>query len=467
MATTPKPSPLQRLRAALATVLAGTVVAAALGCGQTGALMGAERNAAAKAAKNANGFLWGVATAGHQWEGGDRHSNWAKWVSGPNVMDPNPAGVMGYTMYEQDMDLARGMGCNSFRLSLEWSRIEPVKGQIDWAEVAHYHRVLDALHARGMTPVVTLMHFAYPAWLDAEGGWENGKAVEAYKRHAAFVAKEFGSKIEWYLTFNEPNMLLLCGYGNGTFPPGKKMALWAAAKVGMNLVKGHKAAYEAVHANDPKAKVSFNMYAAEYKIGKQPGLEAAAEGGAQPGGQDDMFLAGAMGEDEGRGGKKYMDYVSFDYYSRNWMSLPVSVVEHDQWEVYPEGFYKAIKRYHARTGLPVLIAENGMATYDLKPRKDGWTRGAYLAAHVKEMQRAMREGVPVVGYIHWSISDNYEWGTYKPRFGLYSVEAKAGDFRRTPTDGVDAYRRVIASNGWTPEIGARYAPPMATFAAKR
>lgn len=459
---TPKPSLATRFAAAVA---AATLVASAFGCGHPGTPQPAQaRGAATPMAKAGSGFLWGVATAGHQWEGGDTTSNWAAWDATGHTPDTNERAAMGYAMYETDMDLARGMGCNAFRLSLEWSRLEPKKGQIDWNEVAHYHQVLAALHARGMTPVVTLMHFAYPAWLDAEGGWESAKAVEYYQRHVAFVAKEFGPQIDWYLTFNEPNMLLFCGYGNGSFPPGKKLAVFAAAKVAMNLVKAHKAAYEAVHANDAQSKVSFNMYAAVYKIGTQPGLKA--DGAASDPMQDDRFMAGAMGEDEGRSGKKYLDYVSFDYYCRSYVGLPIQVPHHDEWEVYPEGFYQTIKKYYQRTHLPVLIAENGLATYDLKPRKDGWTRGAYLAAHVKAMQQAMSEGVPVLGYIHWSISDNYEWGTYTPRFGLYSVEAKAGNFTRVPTDGVAAYRSVIAAGGWTPELATRFPAPGAVKTAQ-
>jgi beta-glucosidase len=118
--------------------------------------------------------------------------------------------------------------------------------------------------------------------------------------------------------------------------------------------------------------------------------------------------------------------------------------------------YKAIKRYYAKYKLPVLIAENGMATRDGKPRADGWTRSRYLVTHLKQMQRAMAEGVPVMGYIHWSITDNWEWGSYTPTFGLYRVDARNQDWKRVPADGVDAFRAIVKSNGVTKAIEYKY-----------
>ena len=108
----------------------------------------------------------------------------------------------------------------------------------------------------------------------------------------------------------------------------------------------------------------------------------------------------------------------------------------------------------AQQGYPILVAENGMATRDLAERADGWTREAYLTAHVEQLQRAVQDGVPVLGYIHWSITDNYEWGSYRPRFGLYSVECRTGDLRRVPTQAAETYRRVIAAGGVTPAIAS-------------
>jgi beta-glucosidase len=395
-----------------------------------------------------SGFLWGVATAGHQYEGGDRFSNWAKWVRDGHTADRNPDGVRGYELYEQDMDLARAMGLNTWRMSIEWSRIEPQEGQIDHAEVAHYHAMLAAARRRGLTPMVTLMHFAYPAWLDARGGWENPEAAHAFNRHVAFMAQEFGHEVQWWLTFNEPNMLLQGAYTNGFFPPGKALAFFTADRVARNLMQAHGLAYDTLHALCPGARVSFNMYATQFRLF---GIE---QGPSPVGPNERWYLDAARGR---------LDFACFDYYCRTTLTQPRP---HEGWEVYPEGFYQTLKRYHAWTGLPVLVAENGLATRDLAPRKDGWTRGAYMVAHVKQLQRAIADGVPVLGYVHWSITDNYEWGSYGPRFGLYSVEGRAGDFRRVPTDGVAAYRGITAAGGVTPALEAAFPGPGAALAAR-
>jgi beta-glucosidase len=128
------------------------------------------------------------------------------------------------------------------------------------------------------------------------------------------------------------------------------------------------------------------------------------------------------------------------------------------WEIYPEGFYHAIHNYYKSFRMPVLVAENGFATADLAERPDGWTRENYLVSHIKQMNRAIDEGIPMVGYFHWSITDNYEWGSYKPRFGLYTVDCRNRDFRRIPTPAVDVFR-TIATEGLTPELQARYPAP--------
>ena len=129
------------------------------------------------------------------------------------------------------------------------------------------------------------------------------------------------------------------------------------------------------------------------------------------------------------------------------------------WEIYPEGFSKALKYYHKLSGLPVLVAENGFSTKDLAPRADGWDRETFMVHHVREMQKAIADGVPVLGYIHWSITDNWEWGSFSPRFGLYSVDCRNQKFERVPTPAVEVYRKIIENDGVTPEMLNQYPRP--------
>ena len=404
-------------------------------------------------------FLWGVATAGYQWEGGDRHSNWARWEAAGKVKERSGKAANGWELYEHDLDLAKGLGLNAFRFSLEWSRIEPRPGVIDRQAVAHYHRLLDAIHARGMTPIVTLVHYVYPAWLDTVGprgraGWESTRAVEAYTRYVRFVSREYGSKIRYYLTFNEPTVMVEGGYLAGMWPPGKRdlPAFWRASA---NLIKAHSQAYDVIHAHDDDALVSFNNYAAAYQFSLDPKKDALPAPG------DDWFLKAfsdvLVPFRSDKNGKKRLklDYVAVDYYKR--LTIPTQIIppSPSQWHVYPEGFADVLDRYYKVFGLPILVAENGMATDNGKPRDDGWTRDRYLVEHVAQLQKAMDRGVPIIGYTYWTLTDNYEWGSFNDRFGLYRVECREGDYRRIPTPAVAIYKEIVARGGVMPDLVGR------------
>lgn len=401
------------------------------------------------------GFLWGVATAGYQWEGGDTTSNWAAWERAGKVRERSGRASDGWNRYEEDFDLAKGLGLNAFRFSLEWSRIEPRPGVIDRAAVKHYHDVFAAARARGLTPIVTLVHYAYPAWLDAQAppglsAWETRAAVDAYARYVAFVAKEFGGDIKYYLTFNEPTVMVEAGYLGGMWPPGKK-DLGAFLRASGNLIDAHARAFDAIHAADPDAMVGFNNYAAAYQIGFDPARKALRAPG------DDWFLNAFAKVLHGPQGRPKLDFVAVDYYKR--LSIPVQVVppSPSQWVVYPDGFLEVLERYHKAFGLPILVAENGFATDNDKPRADGWTREAYLVAHVAAVQRAMQQGIPLLGYTYWTLTDNWEWGSFDDRFGLYAVDCRGRDLRRLPRPAAGVYRAIVAAGGVTPELLADHA----------
>jgi beta-glucosidase len=399
-----------------------------------------------------SGFLWGVATAGHQWEGGDTTSNWNAWERAGHVKELPGRAADGWNQYTSDLDLARGMGLNSFRMSIEWSRIEPHPGKIDWEAVAHYHRMLAACHERGLEPIVTLLHYTYPAWLDDQapaGGsaWETTAAVESYVHYVDFASREFGPQIRYYLTFNEPTVMVEGGYLAGCWPPGKK-DLGAFLSASSNVIEAHSRAFDIIHANDPDARVSFNNYAAAYQLSIDPAKDSLPAPG------DDWFLKAfanlavptKLGEPE-RVPK--LDYVAVDYYKR--LTIPTQIIppSPSQWHVFPAGFDEVLSRYYKVFHLPILIAENGLATDNLKARADGWTRDSYVVEHIAQVQRAMSQGIPVIGYTYWTLTDNYEWGSFNDRFGLYSVECRSKDLTRVPTAAVAVYKEIVAHGGAT------------------
>lgn len=211
--------------------------------------------------------MWGVSTAGHQYEGKNFASRWTHYEFFGSAFVCSGLGAKGLDLFEQDLDRAKAMGMTSWRCSIEWSRIEPVHGTIDPKGVAYYHRLLDAIHACGMTPMITLIHFSYPQWIEDDlGGWEGDKAVPEFEQYVAWVAHEFGSKIDYYLTFNEPNIFIPGAYVLGTHGPGAR-GTKAALKVVHHWIDAHKRAYRVIHAIDPIAFVSYNSYAENYEWG--------------------------------------------------------------------------------------------------------------------------------------------------------------------------------------------------------
>lgn len=424
----------RRLALALATLL---VLA---GCGAPRALTGGE----APLRATGRDFLWGVSTAGYQWEGDETTSQWAAWDQAGRTEERRGHAADGYRRYASDLDLTRGMGCNAFRTSVEWARIEPEEGRFDLEAIQHYRELIRAMRARGLTPIVTLQHFSYPAWLDREGGWESKEAPARFARFVARIVPELAADVDWYLTFNEPTVFVAGGWVSGQMPPGKTNDAAGAARVLRHLVQGHRLAYAAIHRLDPVAKVSFNNYSASWHV---------TGDAVEP---EDGFLSELQGTAER---VPALDYMAIDYYTRLKLALPFNLPTCWTWPVYPEGLYRSLRFYHRLTGLPVLIAENGMATQDGAPRADGWTREAYLVAHVQQLQRAIADGIPVLGYVHWSITDNYEWGSYRPRFGLFTVDCRADDQRRVPTAAAGIYRQIIAAGGVTPGIRAQVDVP--------
>ncbi len=164
---------------------------------------------------------------------------------------------------------------------------------------------------------------------------------------------------------------------------------------------------------------------------------------------------------DGNGRPKFLDFTAIHYYGTN-HAFTAYPVQPEHWEGNPTHFGQVLRTYYEAQHLPILIAENGFATHDNQARDDGWTRESYLVAHIQAIQKAQAEGIPVMGYMYWTLTDNYEWGSFSPRFGLWRVEARSGDYTRFETPGAGVYREIIRQGGVTPALLAKYPPPSIT-----
>lgn len=395
------------LRVLLATALA-------LAAGATGP--------AGDAARAATSFHWGVATSGFQSEGSAPDSNWSRYVAArtSSIKDPYANAVDFRHRYPEDIRLARQMGVNTFRFSVEWARVQPSRGVWDETELAYYDDVVRRIEQAGMTPMITLSHFVHPGWVVDQGGWNNERTVTDWLAFAEAIVRRYAGRGVMWITFNEPTVYVDFETRND---PGTDASAMRA-----HLIEAHRRAYDMIHRVDPGAMVTSN-------VAFIPGI---------PWYYDGLFADKVADK---------LDFFGIDYYYG--ISLDnltaAYALNGEFWKIkpQPDGIYYALRHYQKRfPDLPLYVVENGMPTDDGAPRPDGYTRSDDLLDTVYWMQRAKADGANVIGYNYWSLTDNYEWGSYRPRFGLYTVDALTDPaLTRRPTDAVATYRDVIARGG--------------------
>jgi beta-glucosidase len=373
-------------------------------------------------------FLWGAATSSHQVEGDNRWNDWWEYEQAGLLPYRSGETCRHYQLYEADFDLAQSWGHNAHRFSLEWSRIEPAEGQWDPEAIAHYQAVLRALRSRGMEPVVTLHHFTNPAWFAHRGGWLRRDSAKLFARYAAYVATHLGAEVKFWLTLNAPTVYMLHGYILGEWPPCLQASWLKAARVFRNLASAHIAAYRVLHHNRQNTMVSF-AHSTPLIVPCDPTRQRDRMAVAVR----DWLLNHAFFRLIGA--PRTLDFIGINYYTRTIVrSVGVGMGalvgracrlphHHDRWptsttgwEVYPPGLALVLERF-AVFGRPLLVTENGVATDDEILRRNA------LMQHLESLAQAYERGVHVIGYLYWSLMDNFEWALgAHARFGLAAVD---------------------------------------------
>lgn len=408
--------------------------------------------------------LWGVAVSHYQVEGNDA-CDWSDWEqAGKTRGEPCGDAVDSWNRYEEDAQLARAAGANAFRFSISWSRVEPRRGEFDHAALERYSRFVDALVARGIEPVVTLFHYTHPRWFHGDTPWTSTRSVLAFKRFAGRVADAIGDRVRFWVILNEPLVFLLGGYFDGQIPPGISDARSLNA-VFDNLLAAHCAAAAEIRTRNAHAafSIAHNMMAFAPERSAHPLdallaktahtmynrgiLEACATGrwkfllppGTTIRGRRDDFPA-------------WLDAFGINFYSRLHLRFPGTSrwigdfdyrdrtghgLTDNGWEIAPETLGPLIHEANL-SGLPLLITENGLADGSDRMRTE------FLRMHFEEIVKAEARGIPIHGYFHWSLVDNYEWlDGFGPKFGLYEVNRTT--MQRTPRPSVDVFRALGAT----------------------
>jgi beta-glucosidase len=481
-------------------------------------------------------FMWGVATSAYQVEGNLTDCDWELFATDPtigarvafqgNLVPPPqnfslaPAGIGlrhgSLGALQEDLDRAAALGANAYRLSVEWSRVQPQPGPLKESAFDNYYLpVVSELGRHGLRAVVTLNHLTLPLWvctppttgtlLEADRadkgfqaslrGWENMQTVAAWLDFVELAVRKLApAGVHDWITLNEPvGSMVMVGYVAGVWPPGLSLDLWARAAYG-NLMRAHVQAYDLIHSLDPQARVSIahNMTACKVKPGPDPfGSNTAATSqldyfyhwhflDSVTSGSVDVNLDHRPKQRKIQDSAQFfgipvadwtpkLDFVGVNYYRSFYvehsaiLSLeglgyaggqphdnegPSHLLTDLGWEVNPSGLYDVLKRIHDDYGLPVLITENGMSEIrDLN-------RAPHLVAHLDQLKRAIDDGVDVLGYLYWSLCDNWELAyNYEPRgrFGLFSVDRNQLGSNGQPlllrrlTDGALAFQHFATS----------------------
>jgi beta-glucosidase len=403
------------------------------------------------------GFLWGAATAGHQIEGGNSNSDtWFLENIKPTVFaEPSLDAANSFNLWPQDMDLARELGLNAYRFSIEWARIEPIEGLFSAAMLDHYKRMIEGANARGLKPIVTMNHFTAPRWFAAKGGWINPDAPALFGRYCDTAMRHLGDGIDHLITFNEPNIMrILSAIG---LPPQvwdiqRAMLTEAARQTG----SAKFASLNAANAEDIEPMQAILMKA--HSAGKA--AIKAIRGDLPVGVSLAMFDDQAVGKNSIRDAMRQKLYGGWIELAKRDDFLGVQNYERAIWddkgkvapppggdrghmgaEVYPPSLAGAVRYAHAATGVPIFISEHGVGT------DNDEVRARFIPAALAELKKVIDTGVPVKGYCHWSLIDNFEWiFGYKIHFGLHSVDRLT--FARTAKPSAAVYSGIVKKNGF-------------------
>ena len=412
-------------------------------------------------------FLWGTASAAYQIEGaynqdGRGNSIWDVFSEKGRIKNKENGQIATdfYHRYKEDIALAKSMNFQVFRFSISWSRIFPQgTGEVNQKGVNFYHTVIDECLSQGLQPWVTLYHWDLPQALQDQGGWANREVIEWFKTYTQFCAREFGSKVKYWMVFNEPSAFVGLGYLAGYHAPGKRNVnafLKASHYACLAMAEGGRI----IRREIPDAQIgtTFSCSSVDAWKDKSKHQKAVKRMDAM---LNRMFIEPSLGlgypENDFpflRKMKKFQlpgdaeklkfdfDFIGLQNYFRVvvkrspfipfvW-AKPVSAKKRNVpfnemgFEIYPEGMYRILKQFaQYKTIKNIVITENGVCVKDelVNENVRDSQRIDFFRAYLNQVLKAKQEGVPITGYLVWSLTDNFEWTEgYEPRFGLVYVD---------------------------------------------
>ena len=426
-------------------------------------------------------FLWGAASAAAQIEGG-----WNEGGRMPSIWDSAPkkrikngedchTACDHYHRWREDVALMKELGLKSYRFSISWSRVIPEEGKVNEEGLRFYSDLVDALIAAGIEPLVTIFHWDMPLWVYEKGGWLSESIVPLFRDYTRVVVEALSDRVTWWMTINEPGCFIMNGYLQGVHAPFKRDYL-ALSKLTRNCMLAHAAAVKTIRQyakKPPKVGVAFSSGAYVPKSEEEADVEDARKKSVET---SNGLMANRWWMDPMVLGKPVRAYGVYSSRQKDmaeiaqpldFMGLNIySSMNYGDWgdaERAPSGtpcnslgwvidgrvMYWNVKFIYERYHLPIMITENGLAANDavsLDGAVHDPNRTDFIRRYLGPLKRAVAEGIPVLGYQHWSIMDNFEWAEgYGPRIGLVYVDYATQ--QRIVKDSAWEYKKIIETNG--------------------
>ena len=421
-------------------------------------------------------FLWGAATSAHQVEGDCTDNDWAVWEksydnnANPRIRNSDNSGKScdHWNRYKEDLILLKDIGCNSYRFSVEWSKLVPQPGGWNQAAADHYIEMCAYMRDLKIEPNLTLHHFTLPQWLAEKGGFEHPDSVKYFADYVQQTAEALGPYVDFWATFNEPVVFAMMGWVRGIWPPGKQ-DLCIAARVLANLLEAHRRAYRILHDTvqqdadgdgvpcrvgivknitvfDPARKWWLPDWLATLildRLYNNALLDAFRTNRFTFNLFNTMLFTKEFPDLSDT-----LDWIGVNYYTQfltkidlksdlNMRIFPKKKLPKTDmdWAVYPAGLYRALRMVRP-FGIPIYVTENGIAT------QNDQLRERYILQHIDAMHEAVLDKIDVQGYYYWSLMDNFEWAEgFEKRFGLYHVDFQTQ--KRSQKNGTEIYSDII------------------------
>lgn len=437
-------------------------------------------------------FVWGAATAAYQIEGahtadGKGRSIWDVFTKYDGTVFNGDTGDVTcdhYHHHEKDIALMQAIGLQAYRFSIAWTRILPAgTGAINEAGLSFYDKLVDALLAANITPYVTLFHWDYPYALYHRGGWLNRDSSQWFAEYADVVTRRLGDRVKHWMTINEPSVFIGLGYRTGEHAPGLKMDYKEVFYAAHHTNMAHGRACQVIRANSAGAKIGLaSTGAVGVPLDDRPETLSAARAYTFPthrmslGHHNwwlDPMLRGeypnhavlpspeAIHDGDMEVIQQPLDFIGLNVYSGQHIRAgqsgkseevrPVTGSKYTlfHWHILPDSLYYAPYFIYERYQKPIAITENGLSNPDwvgVDGKVHDAQRVDFTHRYLAAFKQAAASGIPVHGYFHWSLMDNFEWAEgMKHRFGLIHVDYQTRS--RTLKDSAYWYRDVITSNG--------------------